>query len=619
MTLTREQDEASSRRTGLYRLLIGAVQGLAIYLLSKTSHVDNIWLAGAFCAALLAPAVALAEVSRMRVRWLAAWFAVAAVTLGLLGAWAAWREPLRPAYETGMIYRLGLALPAGAVLLFVAHHLVSAGVLARRWIAPYPDYFDAAWRHALQVALSGVFLGIFWALFGLGAFLFWLIGQDFLRKLISHDWFWIPVSSLVFAGAVHLTDVRLDLIRGFRTVVLTLFAVLLPLVAGLSALFLGVGAATGMKGIWTAQAAAAALLAMALAMIVFLNAAYQDGAEERRPAVALRWTMRIAPFLIVALSLLTANTVLVLVLRHGWTPERIVATAAALVVFAHGAGYAWAVIRKGRFMAAIEPTNILAAHLTLVLGLVLLSPIGDPARLSVDSQMARLASGKVAPDKFDFEFLARRSARFGEDALTALAKSTNLQIAERAKRATLFATARPVQFTAAGRAQLAAELPAHIQLYPAGAVLPARFAASILEQHGAFGWDPSCLQAIGQCVGYLIDLDHDGKPELLLWQDTEGAVYKETSEGRWTWMGTLQPYCEGVTEAIRAGLVSAKPPPVDEIDIGGAHLHVDAPLTTCKTTAAAQKAAAQAKPTTGPKVTSSRLYLSVEPAAPAKP
>jgi hypothetical protein len=602
--MTANVDEAGplQGRIGLYRLLIGAAQGLALYFAAKAwdGNPGEIWIAGAFCAALLAPAVALAEIGRMPGRWLALWFLVAAVVLGLLGVWAAWREVDRPAYPMGVLYGMGFAIPAEAVLLFIAHHLVAVGVEERRWIAPYPAYFDSAWRQALQVELSGLFLGIFWLVMWLGATLFDLIGQKFLSELIKHDWFWIPVSAVVFAGAVHLTDVRIALIRGFRTVVLALFAVLLPLVSGLSALFIVLGAFTGMKGVWTAQGAAAILLAMSLAMILFLNAAYQDGAEERRPGLILRWTMRIAPFLIVILTLISANTVLTLVLRHGWTPDRIVAAAACVIVLAYGLGYAWAAVGTRPFLARLEPTNILTGHLALLVGLFLLSPVGDPARLSVDSQVTRLTTGRIKPAQFDYDFLAHRADRFGVKALAALTKSPNAEIAHLALAPPprLFG-GRPGLAPNPAKPFTAADLASHIEVHPAGAVLPPRFAPSVLGHADAF-IGPSCLTGDGQCLGYLIDLDHDGNPELLLWQGTGGVVFKEAPDGAWRNIGNLAPFCQGIGDAIRADQVTAKPPALDEIDIGGARVRVVAQYVPCPATVRAQKPAAQGKPASKP-------------------
>ena len=45
--------------------------------------------------------------------------------------------------------------------------------------------------------------------------------------------------------------------------------------------------------------------------------------------------------------------------------------------------------------------------------LCLLSPIADPARLSVASQLHRLMSGEVSPRGFDFTFLAKNAGAKG--------------------------------------------------------------------------------------------------------------------------------------------------------------------------------------------------------------
>src|SRR6516162_4070647 len=50
----------------------------------------------------------------------------------------------------------------------------------------------------------------------------------------------------------------------------------------------------------------------------------------------------------------------------------------------------------------------------------LLSPIADPARIAVADQEARLESGRISPDEFDFAFLRFRSGRYGLQALDRL-------------------------------------------------------------------------------------------------------------------------------------------------------------------------------------------------------
>ena len=87
------------------------------------------------------------------------------------------------------------------------------------------------------------------------------------------------------------------------------------------------------------------------------------------------------------------------------------------------------------FMPQLKNINIGMAFVKSILFFAILTPIADPSRLSVNSQVSMLLKGKIAPEKFDFRFLARQSGKYGEDALQKLAKSQNPQIALLANKA----------------------------------------------------------------------------------------------------------------------------------------------------------------------------------------
>ncbi len=90
----------------------------------------------------------------------------------------------------------------------------------------------------MQLALSVAFTGAFWVLLFLGAGLFSVIGLNFLRDLLGQEWFSIPVTTLAFSAAVHLTDVKDGLIRGVRTVALMLLSWLMPVMTLITAAFI---------------------------------------------------------------------------------------------------------------------------------------------------------------------------------------------------------------------------------------------------------------------------------------------------------------------------------------------------------------------------------------------
>src|SRR5262249_25527016 len=163
---------------------------------------------------------------------------------------------------------------------FIAHALILGANADRRLVAKYSTHFDIAWKMAVQLALGGAFVGAFWALLWLGAGLFALIKLEFFRKLIEHPWFAIPITALVAASALHLTDIRPVLVRGVRTLALTLLSWLLPVISLIVTGFLVSLPFTGLAPLWSFGHASALLLVAAAALIVLINAAYQDGDAE---------------------------------------------------------------------------------------------------------------------------------------------------------------------------------------------------------------------------------------------------------------------------------------------------------------------------------------------------
>jgi hypothetical protein len=91
----------------------------------------------------------------------------------------------------------------------------------------------------------------------LGVGLFKLIGLHFLEHLIDKRWFDFPFTTLAFALAIHVTDIQVGLVRGIRTVALTLLSVLLPLMALIAVGFLVALPFTGLQPLWATKSAAA--------------------------------------------------------------------------------------------------------------------------------------------------------------------------------------------------------------------------------------------------------------------------------------------------------------------------------------------------------------------------
>ncbi|HZZ90865.1 MAG TPA: DUF4153 domain-containing protein [Caulobacteraceae bacterium] len=586
-------EHAGARAIGAARLAAGLAQGVALYLLSVAA-VHKAWpattppLYGALLLAwAIAPLIVVGGLGRIRAATLAIWTLAAAVALGAFG----WHD-IDAGIWSGLptATRLEPAFPVlffGAVFAFVGHHLVGPADEARALRAPYRLYFDWAWKDAVQVVLSAAFVGVLWVSLELGAQLFALIGIDVIQKAIGRPWFWIPVSCLAFAAGVELTDVRVALIRGVRTVGLVLLSWLLPLMTALVVAFLLALPFTGLAPLFGTRAGAATVLSAAAGLIVLVSAAYADG---RTPvAFAQRWSGRIACVALTPLILIAAAALAQRVGQHGLTTDRIVAIAFALVGAGFAAGYGIGALRRtGPWLRSLEFTNVAMACVAMLAIFVLLTPIADPARLSAEDQVRRIVSGAVPPDKGDYQFLVDRSGRYGADALKRLAAlrggGRNARIAASALKSEL--AQRPPE------ARRPTSFASRFTVFPMGARLPLSFSGQNWNDDPQACFDD---QDDNQCVAVLADVDGDGLPEVLVTQETTDRnvvldIYKQSADGRWWAMGQLNVACPDAVEALKAGRLKLAPKTGYDIELNGRRQSLTMTAPPCPTTPAASNA-----------------------------
>lgn len=411
----------------LRRLAIALLQGVQLYALMEAAE-RKAWPASEpalFAPLLLAfcfgPLVAHLSVGRMALRAAIVWTTAATILAAALGWFSVTRGALpawpgdNPAWPGP---RLWLVLGAG---LFVAHVRLVDGLTERRLFPAYSRHFDTAWKLAVQLVLAAAFLGAFWAVLSLAALLFDLLGYHLRRDVLEQSWFAVPASAMAIGLALHVTDVQPALIRGVRSVGLLLLAWLLPLLALLLAAFLTVLATSGLGPLWGTGRASQIVLAGCAALVVLLNAAYQDGTVP--PPRSLRVVLRLGALLVLPLAAIAAWSLSLRVAQHGWTADRIFAAAAALIALTYGTGYALAALRPA--LRGLQATNHAAAHLAVALLLAFHTPVADPARLMVVSQLARLDSGAVPPERFDSIALRTDGARWGTEALRASLPATS--------------------------------------------------------------------------------------------------------------------------------------------------------------------------------------------------
>ena len=470
--------------------------------------------------------------------------------------------------------------------LFITNQLMEHRTRGLRLFADYATYFEDSWMRGFQLVISLVFGLLVWGVLELGKALFDLIHLDWFGYMIEHNWFRSPVLAIAFAASVHLTDVRPALLRGMRNVGLILLSWLLPLVVGLGVGFLVALVFTGLAPLFGTRFAATILLWSVAITLVYLNAAYNDGDPAHWPVLPLRWAGRLAGPMMFALAMLAAYAIGLRVGQHGWTPQRVRAAAVALVALVYGGGYGWAALSRGPWLQRLERVNVVASLLILVVLLALFTPLADPARLSVGSQVGRLTAGKVAPGKFDYQFLRFDAGRIGIDALADLTHSANRDIAARARLA-LANGLRQYGDQSEPDPTLTEPALSHVSVYPKGATLPGDFVAANI---GDPGFGRSCLHDGHPCDIIVLTGAVQGSPLLIVEQRhvqdphsewsaenlDRGAprpVFGRGSDGKWGQVGFVGGVgCPGVLDALRKGQGKAVRPDHDDVMIGGFRL-----------------------------------------------
>lgn len=559
--------------TGTARLLIGLAQGVALLFLRTLAESESwpdTWN-WAFAAALLVasfvPALLLAGLTQMRGFILAAWSVVAAAALVVFAIHDLNREGTTERYIPSFAVFI-----FSAVAMFIAHHLVAAADAERKLIAPYRAYFDIAWKNGVQLALSLAFTGVFWLLLWLGAALFDLIKITVVGEVIGERWFVYPVTGLAFGAAVHLSDVRMGLINGIRSVALMLLSWLLPVMALFALAFLAALAFVGLEPLWATFSATALLLSAAATIIILINAAYQDGLPDNMPHVVLKWAARGGAVALVLLVALAAYAVWLRVDQHGLTADRVIVGAVLLIAAAYAVGYAVAAIWPGAWFKPLEAANIAVSFVILGVITALLTPIGDPARIGVADQLRRLQAGVASPETFDFNHLRFDAGRYGTEALERLARDKSTPraqtIAAKAQEA-LDLSARPsaVDPEPAG-------LLAQIIVYPKGRGLPESFVKQDWQKESASPlWCARGASPSEPCEAFLIDFDGDGAEEILLSERFKIGVYR-LKDDVWRWVGYIDPTCAQVLPALREGRFAFVQPALPELEIDGKRVRV---------------------------------------------
>ena len=293
------------------------------------------------------------------------------------------------------------------------------------WRFPYARLHRHAWTDAVLGAAGLVFTGITFLLAWLIASLFDVIGIEAIKDLLQEEWFGWMLAGFAFGGALGLLRERDALVATLQKLVMVVLAVLAPVLAVALAAFLISLPFTGLKGLWESDIPATPMLLLAGAgAILLVNAVIGDGREERSGNLWLRRAAMLLLVCILPLAVLAALSMGERINQYGWTPERIWGVVAVAIAIGYGLAAWWAVYRgRGEFDDPLRPLQTKLAIALCGLALFFALPVFDFGAISARSQLARLESGKIKAEEFDWTAMAFDFGPEGRERLAEIARS----------------------------------------------------------------------------------------------------------------------------------------------------------------------------------------------------
>jgi hypothetical protein len=456
----------------------------------------------------------------------------------------------------------GFLLP-WAVAWLIALPMLRARLETGRWRTPYPVLFRSAWRSYLTLAESALFTGAFWLLLLLWAALFETLGNDFFKTVFSDPRFVYPATTLAFATATQIIGSSDRFIDGVLDQLLGLMKWLLPL-AGLIVIAFSLALLPklpALLGSGERVINSAVLLALVAVTLLLFNAAYREGNLDPGYGNWLQQALRVVPPLLVLIALTALYSMSVRLIELGLTPARYWGLVTAIFAVLYAVGYAYASLRAGPWLGAISRVNFGVSVILLATLLVSLTPIADPLRLSVASQLKRALAASTADARASaLQFLRFDSSERGRDALNAIIQG-EVSAGDLARNAILRAEARQIAALESKKSLPKADpaaTPARyatwrstLRIVPADIPIRPSLEAAIRKEfsRSASVLDPGGNAPVPQLV--FVELDGDGAPEALLLAGTlrgtpqqlrDYRVFRE-SDGVWsrwsrgTWQG----------------------------------------------------------------------------------
>ena len=412
----------------------------------------------------------------------------------------------------------------------------------QHWFSRYEALFSFAWRNAVKVIVAGIFVGLFWGALGILGELFKVLGIAFFSELFSNRHFVYPATTLAFGLGLSLYAAKEEVLSEFKSAILQVIGWLLPLVSFILLAFIITLPLKGLSTLWDTGYATSLMLSLLGLAVFLLNTAFQDGRQIHYPV----WLLKLsnAGLLTMPLyALLCMYAVYLRVHQYGWTQDRVWAASFVVMMAIYSFGYAFAAIKSLKvtqgWMHLTKTINIFAAFVLVAMLVLINSPLLNPTRIAVHSQLARLLEGKVKASQFDFQYLRFKGGTYGNDALQAMLLDKGNPELKAYALAALDEANLNYYSPPEKKINSVADLEAQFTIYPQGQSLESSFYEVLLADKKAGTLFLDCLSVVSQqssgCRALVIDLNADNVPEVVVFNPYGNRVYaKEGSAWRYT-------------------------------------------------------------------------------------
>ncbi|EDU6339838.1 DUF4153 domain-containing protein [Salmonella enterica subsp. houtenae serovar 40:z4,z24:-] len=516
---------ALSRTTRWGMMLIGLLQGVLCYLLMAWLVPQNSdWLFYGMPATIALSSMLLLTVVSFKQGALWGWLALIFVVVLAMSGWLRWQvEVVDKWRQIDLLWRYGLQLVLMAMLVlpWMQYQLHSQIDSAR-----YPQFYMRLWHNVLTLFIALAANGLFWLVLLLWSALFKLVGIRFFSTLFFETEGFIYVAiGLITALAVILARTQSRLVAAVQKLLTLIATGLLPVVSLLALLFIVTLPFTGLAAISARVSAAGLLSTLTLLLLV---AIVNEPQKRVLPYPRVLRGMISASLCVAPIYMLLAGWALwIRIQQYGWTPDRLYGALTVFVLLIWSFGYLSGLLRRGRDPGEWQGKVILSVSLlTLVILLLLASPVLDVWRISVNSHMARYHSGKITADQVSL-YMLDHSGKTGQEALKSLLDDeTFTQDRKRKRELTMLFQENKVSPTADDLART-------VMIAPGSQKPDVEFWALVKEQNYSAA---SCLEP-DACVLVSQDLNDDGQSEQVLYNFiiAESQVFG-LKGGKWSQM-----------------------------------------------------------------------------------